>query len=450
MNDTIVALATPPGVSGIAVIRLSGPDALQIADSIFSGKTKISDAHSHTIHYGKFISEDVVLDSITIAVFKKPNSYTGEDVIELSCHGGILIVDEIINILIKNGARLAQAGEFTKRAFLNGKMDLTQVEAVADIIHSHSKIGFQTSARQIFGSFTKYISIIRQNLLDISSLLELELDFADEDIDLIDRKTIYNKIQETITNCQKLKDSYKASEIARSGYFIGIAGYPNSGKSTLFNALLEKERAIVSHIPGTTRDYLEETLFFEGITVKITDTAGIRETDDVIEIQGIKMIDSVLKQSNLILVLADISSNESNSFDLNLQLKEKYPEAEILIVNNKIDLLKEDEYHKDEIQLYISAKKGIGISELKNYIKENAIKSVSAVNDILLNKRQAILLEQALSVLNQIKDNIFSIKENELISIDIHRTADIMGEITGEKWNEAVLNNIFSNFCIGK
>lgn len=450
MNDTIVALATPPGISGIAVIRLSGPEAIEITNKLFSGKTKISEALSHTIHYGKFIADDVVIDSVTISVFKKPNSYTGEDVIELSCHGGILIVDEIISVLIKNGARHAQAGEFTRRAFLNGKMDLTQVEAVADIIHSHSKIGFQTSARQIFGSFKKYISVIRQNLLDISSLLELELDFADEDIDLIDRTSIYNKLEETISNCTKLKDSYKASEIARSGYFIGIAGHPNSGKSTLFNALLEKERAIVSHIPGTTRDYLEETLFFDGITVKITDTAGIRETDDVVEIQGIRMIDSVLKQSNLIIVLNDISSDKEESNELFRQLKEKYPESDIVVVNNKIDLLSEEEYNKSDNQFYISAKRGNGIAKLKDFIRERAIKSVAAVNDILLNKRQSLLLEQAITILTQIRDNIFRIKENELISIDIHRTADILGEITGEKWNEAVLNNMFSNFCIGK
>ena len=305
MADTIVALATLPGISGIAVIRLSGDDAIDIASSCFKGKIDLRNSPTHRIYYGKIVNNSECIDDVTLSIFRKPNSYTGEDVVEISCHGGMIIYNEIIKKLIHNGARLAQPGEYTKRAFINGKMDLLQAEAVADLINSVSYISEQTSARQLFGEFTKQISKFRKDLIDIASLLEIELDFTDEDVEFVSKTKVKNKVIEIINFAQILIDSYKTAQILRSGYFVAIVGYPNSGKSTLFNTLLKKNRAIVSEIQGTTRDYLEEFIYLNDIPIKLIDTAGIRQTTDIIEIEGIKFVESLLEQSNLILVLND-------------------------------------------------------------------------------------------------------------------------------------------------
>ncbi|MDQ1265918.1 MAG: hypothetical protein QG635_1070 [Bacteroidota bacterium] len=454
MPDTISAIATPPGIGGLAVIRISGKQAFEIADKCFIGKVRLIDAVSHTIHYGKFIFNEKLLDTITAAVFKAPNSYTGEDVVEISCHGGSIVANEINNALIDLGARLAEPGEFTKRAFLNGKLDLTQVEAVADIIHSVSIPGAQTAARQLEGGFTNRIKEIRKKLLDICSLIELELDFADEDIEFVKKEKLIEQISETRKFCNELAESFRSAEILRSGYFVGIAGYPNSGKSTLFNTLLKRSRAIVSEIPGTTRDYLEEMLYLNGIAIKLIDTAGLRPTDDIIEIEGIKMVESVLKQANLILVLNDIAISHEHSDSLFHQIQEKYPENYIILIYNKIDKLEElvdfDRIYKEEAKLYISAKKGYGLENLKQFIEMQAGNSTARINDILVNQRQAILLKQAANDLSNAEEAARANLENELISIDIRNAAKRLGEITGETWNEEVLNNIFSNFCIGK
>jgi len=448
MSKTITALATPPGVSGLAVIRISGKDAVIITDRIFNGRKKLSECSSHTIHYGKIIAGDTLIDSVTVSLFLEPNSYTGENVVEIGCHGGQIVYREILDALVSEGAVLAEPGEFTKRAFLNGRLDLTQVEAVADIIHSLSVPGIRTAARQLNGEFTQRLSLLRKQLLDVASLLELELDFADEDLEFTDRKLIKSRILEARDFCSELADSYKAAEIMRSGFFVGIVGYPNSGKSTLFNALLNRKRAIVSEIPGTTRDYLEELLYINGIAIKITDTAGLRETEDTIEIEGIRMVESVLKHSDLILVLNDISVGIEHSNNLFEKLKEKYTENETLLVQNKID--KTESENISNHSLYISAKKQIGIAELKSLLETKAKASSSRINDILVNERQAALLKLAAGQLTSAAESIDSVKENELISIDIKEASDYLGSLTGEKWSEDVLNNIFSRFCIGK
>jgi tRNA modification GTPase len=449
LTDTIIALATPPGISGLSVIRLSGSDAISIADSCFVGKKKLTEVASHTIHYGNLVSNEELIDTVTASVFIEPHSYTGENSVEISCHGSPIVIQEIISLLISHGARSAQPGEFTKRAFLNGKLNLMQVESVADIIHSKSVKGALTAARQLAGNFNQRLSELRQKLLDIASLLELELDFADEDIDLIEKDRIINQVEESITYCKDLSASYKSSEILRSGYFIGIAGYPNSGKSTLFNALLQKTRAIVSHIPGTTRDYIEETLFLDGLSVKIIDTAGIRETDDVIEIEGIKLVESVLGQSNMIIILNDISISQENSDNLKQQISVKYPESEVILVHNKIDSANIETTNSENI-FHISAKKSIGIEELKTFITEKAKQSTERVKDILINQRHVTLLNQVVSELENANFAINSGLDNTAVAIDIRRATKAIGEITGEIWSEDVLNNIFSRFCIGK
>jgi len=446
--DVITALATPPGIGGIAVIRVSGDKTFEVVQKIFRGKKSISQVESHSILYGKIYDEERLIDTVLVSIFKSPNTYTGENLIEISCHGGILVADEIISALMKNGARLAEPGEFTKRAFLNGKMDLTQVEAVADIIHSQSIQGVQTAARQLVGSFKQKLTNLRNKLVKIAGLIELELDFAEEDIEFLDRAELIEEIDKVIIFCQKLSDEYRTSELLRSGYFIGIAGYPNAGKSKLFNALLNRNRAIVSDIPGTTRDYIEENLMVGGVMLKLIDTAGLRDTTDTIEIQGIKMVESILEQSNMILVINDISISQDNSNLLFEQIKDKYKEAKTLLVQNKIDLVKN--YKKTEDEIYISAKYGTGIEELLKRIEQEIKMNIESTKDVLVNQRQATLLKQAVFDLEKAKDLIKMGAENEIVAIEIKNAGKRLGEITGVSWSEEVLNAIFGSFCIGK
>lgn len=449
MNKTIVALATPPGIGGLAVIRLSGKDSLDIADKIFKGKIRIPDAKSHTIHYGNIEHEGTLIDKITCSIFREPNSYTGENVVEFGCHGGQIIAHLIIEIAIKEGAKPATPGEFTRRAFLNGKLDLTQVEAVADIIHSNTVAGVNTAARQLNGNFTQRLKNLRSDLLDISGLLELELDFAEEDLELIPKDKIRNKIINAIMFCNQLSDSYKGSEILRSGYFVGIVGFPNSGKSTLFNMLLEKNRAIVSHIPGTTRDYIEENLFIKDLTLRLIDTAGIRETTDMIEIEGIKLVESILEQSNLILFLNDVKLGREFSDNLINRISRNYPKTHILIAQNKIDSIDSIPLNTHR-EVFISAKYKIGIEELKSRIYNFAKNSIDRENDILINQRHSLLLKSASLSLDDALKSLDDNFENEFIAMDIRKAVKILGELTGETWNEEVLEHIFTKFCIGK
>ncbi len=447
MPKTIVALSTPPGVAGLAVLRLSGESAFDIVDSIFTGKISISDAKSHTIHYGKIMSKGILIDTVTVSVFKSPNSYTGEDVAEISCHGGMVVAGEIIDACIENGAELAEAGEFTKRAFLNGKMDLSQVEAVADIIHSTSKKASQTAARQLIGNFKQRLDVILDSLKHIASLLELELDFAEEEIELLEKEEIKEKIREVANYCKELHSTHKAAEILRNGYYVGIAGYPNSGKSTLFNTLLQKHRAIVSSIPGTTRDYIEESLYINDVHIRLVDTAGIRKTDDVVEVEGVRLVDNVLQQSDMVLVINDITKGKFHSDSLASGIKEKYKDREVLVVHNKVDLVESSlAYGIDGI----SAKANIGIEKLKDIISSKATLSFSTENDILVNARQATLLKKAESYLHKAIDAIDKNMDNTIIAIEVRAAAQAFGELTGKNWSEEVLNQIFSKFCIGK
>ena len=448
MPDTITALATAPGIAGISVIRISGPDAIAIADKFFRGKTKLIDAKTHTIHFGSFIHKNILIDTITASIFVAPQSYTGEDVVEISSHGSMIVVDEIIHSLLEGGARHAEPGEFTKRAFINGKLDLMQVEAVADIIHSSSVKGVQTSARQLAGKFTLRLAEMRKKLIDIASLLELELDFADEEIEFLKREDLIKQMQETRDYCKTLSTSFKSAEILRSGFFVSIAGYPNSGKSTLFNTLLERDRAIVSEIPGTTRDYLEETIILNGISVRIIDTAGLRDTKDIIEIEGIRFVESVLEQSNLIIVLNDISQSEDYSDNLLKQIEERFPGHETILLQNKVDKIDKLENKRGEI--HISAKKGAGIEDFKSFIAKRAKESTDRIKDVLINQRHSVLLNQVVSALDTAIASTTANMDNTLIAIDIRQATKALGEITGEIWSDEVLNNIFSRFCIGK
>lgn len=449
MAEPIVALATPPGISGLAVVRASGDGVFQIVDKCFRGKVKISEANTHTIHYGEFRNKDRLIDFVTVSVFREPNSYTGEDVAEINCHGGYFVAEAILEALISNGCRLAQPGEFTKRAFLNGKMDLTQVEAVADIIHSTSQQGYQTAVRQLSGEFSKRLAELKKKLLDAAGLLELELDFADEGFEFIERSVILKAIDEAIEYCLELSSSYHSSEIFRSGFFVGITGFPNSGKSTLFNTLLRRKRAIVSEIPGTTRDYLEESIYIEGVPVRLIDTAGLRETENIVEIEGIKMVESLLAQSNLILVINDLNCGQRNSDHLYNQLIERYKGSRVVLVQNKIDLLEKlPERRVDEI--FISAKNNVGIAQIYEIIREQIQKETEHIKDVLVNQRHYLLLKRASEELGSARQSLFENRGNELVADDMRKAVQTLGEIVGDTFSMDVLNSIFSKFCIGK
>ena len=445
MSHTIAALATAPGIAGLNVVRISGKEAISIADKCFVGKSTLADAKSHTIHYGNFISGETLIDTVTASIFKAPNSYTGEDTIEFGCHGGNIVAGQIVDALLAAGAVMPEPGEFTRTAFLNGKLDLTQVEAVADIIHSTSVAGALTSARQLIGEFTQRLKDLRHGLIRTAGLLELELDFSEEDIELIDNSEVRARLVESQIYCNELAEKFRASEVLRSGFVVAVAGFPNSGKSTLFNKILKKNRAIVSEIEGTTRDYIEEDILLGDIKVRLIDTAGLRETEDIIEIAGIKLVESVLEQSNLVLVLNDASKGFGQSDELFSSLKEKYPNSEFMLVQNKSDLL-----DSTADGVFVSAKTGDGVEKITDKIKSASKNSIDRINDVLINKRHADLLRRTSSEIQRGIDAIDANMQNEIIAIDIRNATNTLGEITGDRWNEEVLAEIFSGFCIGK
>jgi len=449
---TICAQATPPGISGLSVIRLSGPDAFSITDKCFRGNVLLSQAPSHTIHYGKFYNSDILLDTITASVFRAPHSYTGENTVEIGCHGGYIVTNNIIRVLTKCGATIANPGEFTQRAFLNGKIDITQVEAIADIIHSVSQQGSHIAARQLLGGFKHKITSIRQELLTVCALLELELDFSHEDIEFIDKNHLNLLLEKTILTCQELLNSFSASTVLRDGFRVGLVGFPNAGKSTLFNALLDKKRSIVSPVAGTTRDFIEDSLSLNGISIHIYDTAGLRHNStDLIEIEGIELTQKLLETSNLILIVNDISISPDHSLSLYQNLLSRYPNSTFCYIQNKIDCAhQQGNFHITIDCFSVSSTQDIGIKQLKDFIEKTASKNLDRISDVLLNTRHSIIIS---NIILSLKTAVYSLQtgiSNEFISIDVRNAILSLGEITGEFMSEEILNTLFSQFCIGK
>lgn len=454
VHDTICALATPPGVGGLAVIRLSGAEAFTIADTCFRGKTALADVPGHTIHYGKFFAPDATfIDTVTASVFRAPHSYTGENTVEFGCHGGLIVSQEIVSSLLLSGARPAEPGEFTKRAFLNNKLDLTQAEAVADLIHSVSQQGTHVAARQLQGGLTRRLQEFRLSLLDICGLLELELDFSTEDIEFVDRSELRSKLHDAIRFCKELADSFRSSEILRSGYTVGIVGYPNAGKSSLLNALIRKKRAIVSATPGTTRDYIEEQIVLDGITFNIFDTAGFRSSEDQIEVEGIQLAQSLLQQCNLVLVLNDVVLGGEHSDALLHRLREEFPDSSFALVQNKTDVQDtgEEIQNSGPVPIFgISALTGAGLDQLKQFMVSCASRDMKHTGNGLINARHVHLLQQAAASLEAALAAVDSAPSNEFIAIDVREALRRIGEVTGDSWSEDVLDHVFSRFCIGK
>jgi tRNA modification GTPase len=450
LSDTICALATPPGVGGLAVVRCSGSTAFDVCDTRFRGRVTLNEADDHTIHYGWWNVNDVRIDSVTCSVFRAPNSYTGEHVVEIGCHGGPIIVEQIITSLIEASARLAEPGEFTKRAFLNRKLDLTQVEAVADLIHAQSRVGAQTAARQLAGGFTKRLAGLREHLLNVCGLLELELDFSEEDVEFVDRTALLAALDEGITIAERLAASAASAEILRSGLQVAVVGYPNAGKSSLFNAMLSRERAIVSDVPGTTRDYLEETLFVDGYCIRLIDTAGIRSSDDVIEMQGVRLTKSLVEQSNMVLIVNDASLGHGHSEALACDLASVTGSRPMLTVQNKIDLVADDNKTTAEGDICVSAFRGTGLSALRDALLEVARKNGDVIADVLVNARQASLLRSLASALQQASAGIQEGRSMDFVAVDVRTAIRHLGDIAGVTWSPDILETIFSRFCIGK
>ncbi|WP_306013889.1 MULTISPECIES: tRNA uridine-5-carboxymethylaminomethyl(34) synthesis GTPase MnmE [unclassified Allomuricauda] len=453
-TDNIVALATPSGTGAIAVIRVSGPDAITLMDPLFKsvkGK-KLVHQKSHTIHLGHIMDDGKVLDEVLVSLFKGPHSYTGENVVEISCHGSPYIQQQVIQLILRNGCRSASAGEFTLRAFLNGKMDLSQAEAVADLIASDSEAAHDIAMQQMRGGFSNEIQELRQELLNFASLIELELDFSQEDVEFADRtqfNELLNRISEVL---KKLIDSFALGNVIKNGIPVAIVGQPNVGKSTLLNVLLNEERAIVSEIAGTTRDTVEDHISIKGINFRFIDTAGIRETVDVVEKIGIERTFDKIEKARLIIYLFDGMAFDKKELQ---QIQEKYPNKRLLPICNKTDLLNPEQIEKitSEIPdvLFLSAKLKTGIPELEQKLLSLVDSgALSGDTTIITNSRHYDALLKALEEIQKVKEGLDMELSSDLMAIDIRQALYHLGEITGSVTTDDLLGNIFSNFCIGK
>ncbi len=447
INETIVALATPPGVGAIGVIRLSGSKAIEITDSIFKGKKLVNQA-SHTLHFGKIMQGEKALDEVVVSLYKGPKSYTGEDVVEISGHGSQYILEQIINLCIANGAHMAKAGEFTQRAFLNGKLDLAQAEAVADLIASQSGAAQQAAMHNLRGGFSEELKAMREQLIKFSALIELELDFSQEDVEFADRTQFYQLINDIDATAGRLADSFRLGNVIRNGVSVAIIGKPNAGKSTLLNALLNEERAIVSDIAGTTRDTIEETLNINGILFRLIDTAGIREhTADVIESIGVQRSMDTMKRADVVAYLYDVNTTTAEEIAEQVALF-KQENINYLLVANKTDAYTGS---KQDNTIYISAKNKDNVNALKQALYKLVIKGeINTEGTIITNARHHASLQEVLKSVADIRAGLDNHIASDLIALDIRRCLFYLGEITGEVTTEDKLDYIFSKFCIGK
>lgn len=452
-DDTIVALATPPGVGAIGVIRLSGKKSLEIIDQLFPSK-KISEQTTHTLHVGYLREGGEMLDEVVISLFRGPASYTGEDVVEISTHGSPFIQEQIIAACLKRGARTARPGEFTQRAFLNGKMDLAQAEAVADLIASNTRASQRTALHNIRGGFSEDLKELREQLLKFSALIELELDFSQEDVEFANRPQLYALVEKLYGSTGQLINSFQLGNVIRNGVSVAIVGKPNAGKSTLLNALLNENRAIVSDIPGTTRDTIEEIINIDGILFRLIDTAGIREhTTDLIEGFGIERSLEKIKSADIVLYLFEadepVSEVRSQKSELTSQ------QLNYLLVANKIDKTGEanarEKFSDTERVLFISAKDHLHLEVLKERMVDLVLGGkVQTEGTVVTNARHFHALKEVQKSLNDIKTGLDNSLPGDLLALDIRRCLHYLGEITGEITNEDQLDYIFSKFCIGK
>ncbi len=453
-DDTIVALATPPGIGAIGVLRLSGAKAIEIANKLIPSKD-LQHQHSHTLHVGVLKDGDNLLDEVVVSLFKNPTSYTGEDIVEISCHGSPFIQQQVIEACIKYGARLAKPGEFTQRAFLNGKIDLTQAEAVADIISSNTAASQKAALHTMRGGFSMNLKELRERLLKFSALIELELDFSQEDVEFADRRQFYGLINELQESTDKLINSFRLGNVIRNGVSVAIVGKPNAGKSTLLNRLLNENRAIVSDIPGTTRDTIEEVINIDGILFRLIDTAGIRQhTTDTIETAGIERSLEKMREADIVLYLFDVRNDKLEEVQ-EWCMEAKKLDIKYLLVANKADELEEAKARQElsalEHVIFISAKQNLHIEVLREKMVDTVIQGqVQPESTIITNARHYHALKEVSRSLSEIKRGLDDMLPGDLLALDIRRCLYYLGEITGEITTEDQLDYIFSKFCIGK
>ncbi|MBF6607244.1 MAG: tRNA uridine-5-carboxymethylaminomethyl(34) synthesis GTPase MnmE [Flavobacterium sp.] len=468
-QDSIVALATPSGAGAISVLRISGSDAITIAASVFKPRKSkdLSKQKSHTIHLGHIVDGEKIIDEVLLSVFHGPNSYTGENTIEISCHGSTYIQQQIIQLLLRKGCRLATAGEFTLRAFLNGKLDLSQAEAVADLISSDNEASHRIAMQQMRGGFSNEIAQLRSELLNFASLIELELDFAEEDVEFADRTQFASLLEKIEKVLKRLIDSFAVGNVIKNGIPVAIVGEPNVGKSTLLNALLNEERAIVSDIAGTTRDTIEDELVIGGIGFRFIDTAGIRDTTDVVEGIGIRKTFEKIAQAQVVMYLVDgfQLTLESKLQEMRIEIEKiinQFPLKPVVIVVNKSDKISVDQQNEISIALsnltgkiaalmFMSAKEGAGVddltSKLLSFVNTGALRNDET---IVTNSRHYDSLLKALDEIQKVKYGLQSNISADLMAIDIKEALYHFGLITGHVTNDELLGNIFANFCIGK
>ena len=452
LNDTIVAQSTPQGKGAIGIIRLSGKNSITIINSIFPSKD-LSKEKSHTIHFGNIEYENDIIDEVLVSIFKEPKSYTKENIVEISCHGSNFIIKKILSITVKLGARVANRGEFTFRSFLNGNIDLSQAEAVSDLISSNSENSHKIAINHIKGVFSNKIKELRKDLINLSSLLELELDFSEEDVEFANREQLENLLDEILSFNNLLLDSYKLNNVIKDGINVLILGKPNVGKSTILNGLLEEDKAIISDIPGTTRDVLEDTITIGGNLIRFIDTAGIRKTDDKIEKIGIEKALNQIEKAALILYVFDLNKTNVDSLERELN-NDLFNKKHIIYIGNKGDLKVSKEvdlYFYNKKLKKISANNNNDINKLKNHINNYITKNlVSSDSSIMINERHYASLTNVNTSINNVKKNLKNKSNIDLLALDIKYALNYLGEITGEISNEEILGNIFSKFCIGK
>lgn len=450
-SEPVAAIATPIGEGGIAVIRVSGRDAITKVSTIFRGKN-LESVPTHTVHFGHIIRDGRKIDEVVATIFRSPKSYTGEDTVEISCHGGVLVTQEVLETVLATGIRAAEPGEFTMRAFLNGKMELSQAEAVADLIHAKSRKAVEAAQQQLDGALGKHVSLFRQQIIDATALVELELDFIEEDVEFASRDQLRKLIVELMDEIVKLLSTYETGRLVKHGIRTVFVGKPNAGKSTLLNALMGKDRAIVSDIAGTTRDVIDADWSLDGLLFTLTDTAGLRDTEDVIEAEGVKRSHKAMDSADLIVYLKDLSEHISAA-ELALvdELRARYPSKSIIAVGNKIDQSVNPEL-EDTFDLVISAKSGKGIDKLKQLMKTAVLhnKDIDTSGLLVTSSRHRDALEKTHRHLTDAMNALDAGTTGDFVSIDLRAALHELGTITGSITTEDLLDSIFSRFCIGK
>lgn len=460
VQDTICAVSTAPGVGGIAVIRVSGKDAIRIVNDVFVGKEKLVEMKGNTFCVGKIRAEGKDIDQVVVNVFRAPHSFTGEDVVEISCHGSVFIQKRMLEILIEHGCRMAKAGEFTQRAFVNGKMDLSQAEAIADLIASKNKTQHDVALKQMKGAMSRELDDLRERLLQFTSLVELELDFSDQgDVEFADReqlKTLCHEIQERIGT---MANSFAMGNALKNGIAVAIVGETNAGKSTLLNRLVGDDKAIVSDVDGTTRDVIEDELTLNGVLFRFLDTAGLRETDDKVENMGIDKTYATIDKASVVVWVIDSRRVTDQLEWLTEHIVHRAERKHLIIAFNKRDELNAEEAETiermfscyDVPKIWMSAKKGQGVSELCEIIvRESGALEIEKENVLVTNARHYEALRNAQRSMRNVRKALEEEVSGELLSLDLNDTLDSLGEITGRINNQDVLNNIFSRFCVGK